>query len=64
MEPPRKSEVINVINSLNLHKSVGHDKILSYVLNVASSNFAPAMCLFIDNAFRIETFPHSCKTAE
>ena len=25
MEPPRVNEVLNVINSLNLHKSVGHD---------------------------------------
>ena len=29
MEPPKINEVINVINSLNLHKSVSHDNISS-----------------------------------
>ena len=30
---------------------------------MASSNLAPSICLFIDNAFRIEIFPHRCKIA-
>ena len=59
----RINEVINVINSLKLHKSVSHDNISSYFLRVASSNLAPAICYFIDNAFRIGIFPHSCKIA-
>ena len=32
-------------------------------LRVASSNLAPAICFFIDNAFRVGVFPHSCKIA-
>ena len=46
MEPPRVNEVLNVIISLNLHKSVGHDNISSYFLRVASSNIAPAISFF------------------
>ena len=61
MEPPRVNEVLNVINSLDLHKSVGHDKTSSFFLRVASSNLAPAISFFIDNAFRIGIFLHSCK---
>ena len=63
MEPTRINEVINAINFLNLHKSEGHDNISSYFLDVVSSNLAPAICLFTDNAFRIGIFPHSCKVA-
>ena len=37
--------------------------ISSYFLRVASSKLAPAICFFIDNAFRIGIFPHSCKIA-
>ena len=63
MEPPRVNEVLNVINFLNLHKSVGHDSISSYFLRLASSSLAPAISFFIDNAFRIGIFLHSCKLA-
>ena len=28
VDPPQVNEVINIINSLNLNKSVGHDNIL------------------------------------
>ena len=63
MEPPKVNEVLNVINPLNLHKSVSHDKISSYFLRVASSNLAPVISFFIDIAFRIGIFPRSCKIA-
>ena len=63
MEPSRINEVINRINSLNFHKLVSHDNISSYFLRVIFSNLATAICSFIDNAFRIEIFPRSCKIA-
>ena len=63
MEPPRVNEVINIINSLNLNKSVGHDNISPYFLRVASDTLAPAFCFIIDNAFRLGIFPTSCKIA-
>ena len=51
-----------VINFLNLHKSVGLDNI-SLMFCAASTNIALAICLFIENAYRIGIFPHSCKMA-
>ena len=59
MEPARVNEVINLINSLNLRKSVGHDNISPYFLRVASNILAPALCYFIENAFRLSIFPKS-----
>ena len=47
MEPPRLNEEINVTNSLNLHKLVGHDNISPYFLRVASSNLVTAFIMFI-----------------
>ena len=64
MEPPRVNEVINLINSLNLRKLVGHDNISPYFLQVASNILAPALCYFIENAFRLGIFPKSCKIAK
>ena len=62
MEPPRVNEVLNMITSLNLNKSVGHDNLSPYLPRVASTILAPALCCFIDNAFRLDIFPQSCKT--
>ena len=64
MEPPRVNEVINLINLLNLCKSVGHDNISPYFLQVASNILAPALCYFIENAFHLGIFPKSCKIAK
>ena len=64
MEPPRVNEVLNMINSLNLNKSVGHDNLSPYFLRVASTILDPALCDFVDNAFRLGIFPQSCKTSK
>ena len=64
MEPPRVNEVKNLINSLNLRKSVGHDNISSYYLRIGSDILAPVLCYFIDNAFRLGIFSLSCKKAK
>ena len=42
----------------------GHDNLSPYSLRVASTILAPALCHFIDNAFRLGIFPQSCKTAK
>ena len=39
MEPPRANEVKNLINSLNLRKSVGHDNISSFYLRIGLDIF-------------------------
>jgi len=64
MEPPRINEVTNLIYSLNLRKSVGHDNISPYYLRIASIILSPVLCYFIDNAFRLGVFPRSCKIAK
>ena len=64
MEPPRVNKVINLINSLNLRKLVGHDNILRYFLQGAFNIFASALCYFIENAFCLGIFPKSCKIAK
>ena len=43
---------------------MGHDNLSPYFLKVASTILAPALCYFIDNAFRLGIFPQSCKTAK
>jgi len=45
MEPLRQAEEINLINSLNLYKAVGHD------------NVSPYLCYLFDYAFKLEIFP-------
>ena len=63
-DPPRINEVINLINSLNLSKAVGHDNIAPYFLRVASNILAPALCYFFDNAIQFGVFPPNCKIAK
>ena len=63
-DPPRINEVINLINSLNLSKGVGHDNIAPYFLRVASNILAPALCYFFDNAVQFGVFPRNCKIAK
>ena len=64
MEPPRTNRVKNLMNFLNLRKSVGHDNISSYYLRIASDILSPVLCYFIDNAFRLGIFPQNCKKAK
>ena len=64
MEPPKVNKVLNMINFLNLNKSVGHDNLSPYFLKVASTILAHALCYFIDNAFRLGIFPQSRKRAK
>ena len=64
MEPPRVNKLIILINLLNLRKSVGHDNIPPCFLWVTSHILAPSLCYFIKNAFRLGTFPKSCKIAK
>ena len=58
------NEAINLIISLNLRKSVGHDNISPYFLRVASTILAPALFYFIETAFCLSIFPKSFKIAK
>jgi len=64
MEPPRQAEVINLNNSFNLQKAVGHDNIFPYYLGIASTILAPALCYLFDYAFKLGIFPYCCKIAK
>ena len=63
-DPPRINEVINLINSLNLSKTVGQDNIAPHFLRVASNILAPALRYFFDNAIKFGVFPRNCKIAK
>ena len=62
-EPPRVNEVKNIMNSLNLCKSVGHD-ISSYYLRITSDILALVLCYFTNIAFKPRIFPQNCKKAK
>ena len=64
MEPLQMNEVITLIDLLNLRMSMDQDNISPYFFLVASNILAPALCYFIDNAFRLGIFPKSCKIAK
>lgn len=64
LEPARVNEVINLINSINVNKSVGHDNIPPYFLRIASFIIAPVLCYYINNAFQYGIFPSTCKIAK
>jgi len=57
MEPPRINEVTNLMYSLNLRKSVGHDNISPYYLRFAPTILSSVLWYFIYNAFRQEGIP-------
>ena len=63
-DPPRINEVINLINSLNLSKAVGHDNIAPNFLRVVSNILDPPLCYFLDNAMKFGVFPRNCKIAK
>ena len=63
-DSPRINKVINVINSLNLHKSVGHDNISSYFLRVASGILHLQYVYLLTTPFVLEYFPIAVKKQE
>ena len=64
LEPVRTNEITNLIVSLNIDKSVGHDDIPAYFLRIASHLRAPALCHFYNSSFQTGVFPSTCKFAE
>ena len=53
MESVRVNEVVNMINTFILSKSLGHDNFrgVAYFFRVGFTVLAPPSCNFIDNAF-------------
>ena len=58
------TEIINVINSLNINKAVDYDSISSFFLRTASTTLAPYIQVFIDCCFANGIFPENATTAK
>ena len=64
LDPVGIKEVLNNINSLSTHKSVGHDNIPPNFLRVASSIIAPPLCYYFNSAFQFGILPSHYKIAK
>ena len=64
LQPPRHSEVFNIIHSLRLRKSSGHDNIDSYFIRVACDVLTPYLTYLFHLSFEFGIFPDCLKTAK
>ena len=64
LDPPLPNEIFNTINSLNLHKSYGHDNIPSYLLRLGNEVSAPIFSQLFFRVFELGYFPQIFKTAK
>ena len=63
-KPPSLIEIHNNINSLNLHKACGHDKISSYFLCVGNKVLTPVLLYYFLCVFEVGVFPQIFQTAK
>ena len=61
LDPPLPNEIFNTINSLNLHKSYGHDNIPSNLLRLGNEVLASILSQLF---FELVYFPQMFKTAK
>ena len=64
LQPPRHSEVFNIIHSLRLRKSSGHDNIDSYFIRIACNVLTPYLTYLFHLSFEFNIFPDCLKTAK
>ena len=64
LDVPSLTEIINVINSLNINKAVGYDSISPFFLRITSTTLAPYIQVFIDCCFANGIFPENATTAK
>ena len=64
LEPPNISEVVALMQALDVNKAVGHDNIPAFFIKVSKFVTASYLNILIDFAFSNGIFPDSCKTAE
>ena len=57
LQPPRHSEVFNIIHSLRLRKSSGHDNIDSYFIRIACNVLTPYLTYLFHLSFEFGIFP-------
>ena len=64
LDIPSMTEINNVISSLNIYKSYGHDQIPPYFLRIASPVVTPFLHLFVQFSFPNGIFPKNCTIAK
>ena len=64
LQPPRHSEVFNIMHSLCLCKSSGHDNIDSYFIRIACDVLTPYLTYLFHLSFEFDIFPDCLKTAK
>ena len=64
LEAANITEIDNAILSLNMKKTVSHDKIPAYFLKIASFTIAPFLLMLINYAFTNGIFPNNCKISK
>ena len=64
LEPPNISEIVVLMQAVDVNKAVGHDSIPAFFIKVSKFVIAPYLNMLIDFAFFNGTFPDSCKTAK
>jgi len=64
LEPPRCNEVYNLIHSLRLHKSAGHDNVDAYFIRTACDVIAPYLTQLCHHCFESHIYPDCVKIAK
>ena len=64
LQPPRHGEVFNIIHSLRLRKSSGHDNVDSYLIRIACDVLTPYLTYLFHLSFEFGIFPDCLKTAK
>ena len=64
LNTPSVSEIINVINSLNVDKAVGHDNIPAFFVRIAATIISPYLQYYIDFFFKKGIFSESYTLAK
>ena len=64
LQPPRQTEAFNIIRSLRLRKSSGHDSIDSYFIGIACDVLTPYLTYLFHLSFEFVIFPDCLKTAK
>ena len=62
LEPPNISEIVALMQALDVHKAIGHDNIPAFFIKVSKYVIAPYLNILIDFAFSNGIFPDNCKT--
>ena len=64
LKAPELNEIINSIHSLNVNKSIGHDNIPVFPLQIAATVIAPYLLCFFDFSFNRGIFPENSTLAK